>query len=86
MRRARVFETRDSDWKKKNFLLGRVGKNALFQADCLLCFLSVHTSGTRVFETRDLDWNFFFFFFTWTCKQKCFVSSRLLSLFFECSH
>ena len=48
MRRTRVFETRDSDWKKKKFLLGRVGKNALFQADCLLCFLSVHTSGTRV--------------------------------------
>ena len=63
MRRTRVFETRDSDWKKKKNLLGRVGKNALFQADCLLCFLSVHTSGTRVFETRDLDWKFFFFFF-----------------------
>ena len=67
-----MFETHDSDWKKKKFLLGRVSKNALFQADCLLCFLSVHTSGTRV------SLEIFFFHLD---VQANSVSSRLLALF-----
>ena len=59
MRRTQVFETQDL-----------ICKNALFQVDWLLCFFSVHTSGTRVYETRVSLGNFLFFFLDMQANQK----------------